>query len=52
MGMFGFCDGVKGDEVYGWAWHPGAGRTSAPGTQQEFGDLANAWMLTGAHCPS
>jgi len=43
---------LREDHLVGWAWHPGAGRTSAPGTQQEFGDLANAWMLTGAHCPS
>jgi len=39
------------DSLVGWGWAPGAGRTPAPGTQQEFGALAKAWADAGAHCP-
>ncbi len=40
------------DSLVGWAWAPGAGRTSAPGTQAEFGALMRAWADAGAHCPA
>jgi cytochrome c553 len=40
------------DHLVGWAWHPGDGRTPAPGTQVIFGELIAAWVETGAHCPS
>lgn len=40
------------DHLVGWAWHPGAGRRPAPGTQEEFGALIEAWIATGAQCPS
>lgn len=39
------------DSLVGWAWHPGEGRTPAPGTQKAFGDLVAAWIETGAACP-
>lgn len=39
------------DSLVGWAWHPGAGRTPAPGTQAEFGALIRGWVATGAACP-
>lgn len=39
------------DSLVGWAWSPGAGRTPAPGTQKEFGDLIKAWADAGAACP-
>jgi hypothetical protein len=39
------------DELVAWGWNPGADRTPAPGTQQEFGDLIRAWIDTGAECP-
>ncbi|WP_193164288.1 Isoquinoline 1-oxidoreductase subunit [Microbulbifer hainanensis] len=39
------------DGLVGWAWHPGKGRKPAPGTQQQFGALIQAWIETGAHCP-
>jgi hypothetical protein len=39
------------DHLVGWAWHPGEGRTPAPGTQAEFGALIQAWIDTGANCP-
>jgi hypothetical protein len=38
------------DSLVGWGWNPGAGRTPAPGTQEEFGALIKAWVDTGAHC--
>jgi hypothetical protein len=40
------------DHLVGWAWHPGEGRTPAPGTQTVFGELIRAWIDTGAHCPA
>ena len=43
---------MAGDHLVGWGWHPGKGREPAPGTQQQFGDLAKAWLATGAHCPA
>lgn len=39
------------DKLVGWAWHPGVGRKPAPGTQEEFGALTQAWIETGARCP-
>ena len=39
------------DSLVGAGWHPGAGRTPAPGTQAEFGALIRAWIDTGAVCP-
>ena len=38
------------DSLVGWAWHPGAGRTPAPGTQKAFGELVRAWIDSGADC--
>lgn len=39
------------DELVGWGWNPGAGRTPAPGTQKQFGELIKAWADAGAACP-
>lgn len=39
------------DHLVAWAWHPGDGRTPAPGSQAEFGALIAAWVETGAECP-
>lgn len=39
------------DSLVGWGWAPGAGRAPAPGTQQAFGALIEAWAAGGAHCP-
>jgi hypothetical protein len=39
------------DELVGWGWAPGAGRTPAPGTQETFGQLIQAWIESGAVCP-
>jgi hypothetical protein len=39
------------DILVGYGWAPGAGRTPAPGSQKQFGELMRAWAETGAHCP-
>ena len=39
------------DELVGWGWNPGLGRTAVAGTQKEFGALIKAWADNGAHCP-
>lgn len=39
------------DTLVGTAWHPGGGRTPAPGTQAELGALIQAWIDLGAACP-
>jgi hypothetical protein len=44
-------DHIANDDLVGWAWKPGAGRQSAPGTQKQLGDLVQAWIDTGAECP-
>ncbi|WP_392337022.1 Isoquinoline 1-oxidoreductase subunit [Loktanella salsilacus] len=40
------------DGLVGWGWEPGEGRTPAPGTQDIFGQLTQAWIDTGAACPA
>jgi hypothetical protein len=40
------------DTLVGWAWHPGFGRSPAPGTQAQAGALVEAWVKTGASCPA
>ncbi|MEM9797819.1 MAG: Isoquinoline 1-oxidoreductase subunit [Pseudomonadota bacterium] len=40
------------DGLVGWAWDPGEGRTPAPGSQELFGQLTQAWIDAGAGCPS
>lgn len=40
------------DDLIAWGWDPGEGRTPAPGTQAQFGELIKAWVDTGAACPS
>jgi hypothetical protein len=39
------------DSLVGWGWNPGEGREPAPGNQEVFGQLIQAWIDTGAHCP-
>jgi len=45
-------DHMTNDSLVGWAWAPGYGRASAPGTQKELGALLDAWIKTGAVCPT
>ena len=39
------------DTLVGWAWSPGYGRASAPGTQEQAGALTEAWVKSGSACP-
>ncbi|HEY6909696.1 MAG TPA: Isoquinoline 1-oxidoreductase subunit [Myxococcales bacterium] len=39
------------DDLVSWGWQPGHGREPAPGTQEQLGDLMQAWVDTGAECP-
>jgi hypothetical protein len=39
------------DDLVAWGWRPGAGRQPAPGTQEQFGAIVQAWIDTGAECP-
>lgn len=40
------------DTLVGWGWNPGKDREPAPGTQQRLGELIQAWIDTGAECPT
>lgn len=42
---------VKDDPLVRWAWEPGLGRTSAPGTHSEFVSAMSLWIDAGAPCP-
>lgn len=44
-------DHIGKDTLVGWAWAPGFGRSSAPGTQAGAGALVEAWAKSGAACP-
>jgi hypothetical protein len=44
-------DHMANDDIVAHGWDPGAGRTPAPGSQKEFGELIQAWIDTGAACP-
>ncbi len=39
------------DDLVAWGWRPGAGRRPAPGSQELFGTIIQAWIDTGAECP-
>jgi len=41
---------VGTDPLVVWAWTPGAGRESAPGTHARFHALIKAWVEAGAAC--
>ncbi len=45
-------DHMTNDSLVGWAWAPGYGRTPAPGTQKALGARLEAWIKTGASCPT
>ena len=40
------------DDLVAWGWSPGQGREAAPGTQAQLGELAKAWIDSGAECPN
>ena len=39
------------DDLVAWGWSPGEGRQPAPGSQEQLGELAQAWIDSGAQCP-
>lgn len=43
---------VKDDPLVRWAWEPGPGRTSAPGSHKEFVQAMTLWIDAGAPCPN
>lgn len=45
-------DHMAHDELVAWGWNPGRGRTPAPGTQAQLGEIIKAWIDTGAQCPA
>ena len=42
---------IAHDDLVAWGWNPGSGRAPAPGSQARLGELIQAWIDTGAHCP-
>lgn len=50
--MAQIVDHMANDSLVGWGWRPGVGRTPAPGTQRQLGELIQAWVDAGAHCPA
>src|SRR5438552_5199858 len=42
---------IAHDDLLAWGWNPGSGRAPAPGSQARLGELIQAWIDTGAHCP-
>jgi len=42
---------IAKDDLVAWGWNPGAGREPAPGSQDLAGQLAKAWIDSGAECP-
>jgi len=45
-------DHLAHDPLVAWGWRPGADRAPAPGSQAELAALFQAWIDTGAVCPS
>ncbi len=52
MDLAALVEHMGTDDLVGWGWKPGKGRDPVPGTQKQFGELYQAWVDTGAHCPS
>lgn len=45
-------DHMSHDKLVAWGWNPGWGREPAPGSQAQLGALVQAWVDTGAECPT
>lgn len=45
-------DHTAHDALVAWGWAPGSGREPAPGSQSEFTALMQAWVDSGAQCPT
>jgi hypothetical protein len=42
---------VSSDELVGWGWNPGDGRTLPPLSRSEFAAAMKIWVDNGAACP-
>ena len=42
---------VSSDDLVGWGWNPGDGRTLPPLNRPEFVAAMKAWVDNGAACP-
>lgn len=42
---------IEEDELVGWGWNPGEGRTPVPVPRAEFVAAFRSWMDGGAVCP-
>ena len=45
-------DHMANDDLVGWAWHPGDGRTLPPMTRAAFAAQVRLWIAKGAFAPS
>jgi hypothetical protein len=45
-------DHMANDNLVGWAWHPGDGRTLPPMTRPAFAAQVRLWIAKGAYAPS
>ncbi|MGN8068919.1 hypothetical protein [Mucilaginibacter sp. SG564] len=45
-------DHMANDELVGWAWHPGEGRTLPPMSRLAFATQVRLWIAKGAYAPS
>lgn len=44
-------DHMANDDLVGWAWHPGAGRTLPPMSRSAFAAQVKLWIAKGAFAP-
>lgn len=45
-------DHMANDDLVGWAWHPGVGRTLPPMSRPAFAAQVRLWIAKGAFAPS
>jgi len=45
-------DHMEKDELVGWGWHPGEGRTLPPLSRPELGRQVRTWIAKGAYIPA
>ncbi len=45
-------DHMANDDLVGWAWHPGEGRTLPPMSRPAFAAQVRLWIAKGAYAPS
>lgn len=45
-------DHMAHDDLVGWAWHPGDGRTLPPMSREAFAAQVRLWIAKGAYAPS